>query len=848
MAEIPQPQQIATPAPRPDMDVPQEYPRQIYRPGEAGNALAGLGEAVSKDAGDMLDQQDQMQFATARSAFLQQKASVENSFVGDQDWQTIPQRYKEAMTTAAGETMQSIENPKYQAQFKMQSGDEIAAGSGAMMRLARGKQVDAARGSLANTLETNRVAALTSADNAPALIQSTLGAISGAAANGFVTADEAVEMRQKWTQGYGKGWLMIQPDADQAKLLSNPTAKTGTPADFVDPAERVILGREANQRLKTDAATSQSQFAATASDQIAYLRAGGDPSKVAVTPDSAYAVYGHTPQGDAVAGEITRARKYNGLVREMALAPQSHINDILTKNAPGAAAPSAMTINDAIIGQESGGNPNAPPSVDGAIGPGQMMPGTFKQFAKPSEDINNPGDNRAVAGRAIDHYNQEYGGDAARVAVAYFSGEGNVAPAGSAHPWKTDAKDGNGKSVSSYVSDVTAKVGGASGFREQQQDYNDLRQIAVARTTALRDDPASYAVSADPATGQAYLAAQKSPEAFDAYVHRLNGTYTALEQPTDQRAILPKGDAVATVKSLNTVAPADAVKQIDNLKQVSGRWWPQVYSELAANQLPPMWQAVTIASPQDAQVMVAAMQTGKGHASVGVGVKEDDKKAGGTIDTALDENAGMKSLQGSLAAYGRSGVDLFGGARQAVHQTAMYLMDQNPSLSADDATKRAASMVTGNFDFMPQGDHPPARLPKGSLESAQALTSAALASLKPGDVKPFQGSGVPQEQGGESDDERAGQALYGAKNAWWLTVPANDGGTLLRAVNKETGLPVILANGHKLDVRVSAGTAAPLPQTAAAPATTPIGSADIAAAGGRKLPSAPVVAFKRKGR
>lgn len=122
-------------------------------------------------------------------------------------------------------------------------------------------------------------------------------------------------------------------------------------------------------------------------------------------------------------------------------------------------APTSASLSDAILGQESGHNANAPTSVNGAVGVGQMKPGTFAQYAKPGENINNPQDNAAVSKRAVDDYTVRYNGDASRVAVAYFSGPGNVAPAGSATPYVHDYKDGNGKSVSSYVSDVQGRIG-----------------------------------------------------------------------------------------------------------------------------------------------------------------------------------------------------------------------------------------------------------------------------------------------------------------------------------------------------------------------------------------------------
>jgi hypothetical protein len=115
-------------------------------------------------------------------------------------------------------------------------------------------------------------------------------------------------------------------------------------------------------------------------------------------------------------------------------------------------------LHQAIMGQESGNNPNSPPSVDGAVGQAQIEPATFKQYAKDGESINNPDDNLAVGKRIIDDHYSKYDGDPARTAVAYFSGPGNVAPADSPVPYKHDYKDGNGKSVSSYVADVQKRL------------------------------------------------------------------------------------------------------------------------------------------------------------------------------------------------------------------------------------------------------------------------------------------------------------------------------------------------------------------------------------------------------
>lgn len=140
-------------------------------------------------------------------------------------------------------------------------------------------------------------------------------------------------------------------------------------------------------------------------------------------------------------------------------AADANVMNYVNGVSPMASSGQPMNIQSAILAQESGNNPNVGTSIDGARGVGQIMPATFARFAKPGENINNPDDNRAVSGRILNTYMQKYN-DPARAAVAYFSGEGNVAPPGSPTPWKRDTHDGNNKYVSSYVSDIMGRLGG----------------------------------------------------------------------------------------------------------------------------------------------------------------------------------------------------------------------------------------------------------------------------------------------------------------------------------------------------------------------------------------------------
>lgn len=125
----------------------------------------------------------------------------------------------------------------------------------------------------------------------------------------------------------------------------------------------------------------------------------------------------------------------------------------ITGGSTGGAAP---TLSQIFAQQESSGGKTAPDN------PMQIQQGTFKQFAQPGESWNNVSDRTTVANRVLAGYQQKYGGDLGRIATAYFSGEGNVAPAGSPTPFIKNVSDSNGKSVASYVGDIYGRSGGGS--------------------------------------------------------------------------------------------------------------------------------------------------------------------------------------------------------------------------------------------------------------------------------------------------------------------------------------------------------------------------------------------------
>ena len=225
----------------------------------------------------------------------------------------------------------------------------------------------------------------------------------------------------------------------------------------------------------------------------------------------------------------------------------------------------AAGIVDAIMAQESGGRDGLV-SVDGARGRMQIMPGTWAQYARPGEAIDNPEHNRAVGERIIADLAFRAGGDPARIAVGYFSGPGNIAPFDSPTPWKEDRRDGNGMTVSRYVAQVTARLAPAGTTAAQgEAALTDVR-------ARLADAPLHVRLSAESQVAQhfsrvdAQLGQQRA--VLGQQLRDLEALYgvgqTATAIPESQiRALLPHDQAERTVASLNLArATGDAVSAV----------------------------------------------------------------------------------------------------------------------------------------------------------------------------------------------------------------------------------------------------------------------------------------------
>jgi Transglycosylase SLT domain len=123
-------------------------------------------------------------------------------------------------------------------------------------------------------------------------------------------------------------------------------------------------------------------------------------------------------------------------------------------------------LSDAVLGQESsyGKADTSKPNIQGAVGPGQILPTTFAQYQKegviPKDwDVNNPEHNKVASSLLLSHYYDKYNGDVDKTLAAYHGGEGAVRSDGTIN---LAAKDALGVTNQQYIDGVKQKAGFAN--------------------------------------------------------------------------------------------------------------------------------------------------------------------------------------------------------------------------------------------------------------------------------------------------------------------------------------------------------------------------------------------------
>lgn len=245
------------------------------------SALPGIvsdrsGQIAAEGVADIADifkrrqeRKDRFNYGKARSALLQADIETRRSLESDPDWANYETKYREGMKVARETASAMIKDPQDRAFFDQEANLDVERGALAVHGISKQKEGDADRADLDTALQTNRAAALNASDEGTraSIYKSTFDMLKGAADKGSISQDAGNATWLKWQTDTAEARVAMMPVADRIKLLNNPK---GTIADLIQPDQRVLLLRAAQNEDKENRVRGASQ---QASDTI--YAAGG---------------------------------------------------------------------------------------------------------------------------------------------------------------------------------------------------------------------------------------------------------------------------------------------------------------------------------------------------------------------------------------------------------------------------------------------------------------------------------------------------------------------------------------------------------------------------------------------
>jgi len=173
-----------------------------------------------------------------------------------------------------------------------------------------------------------------------------------------------------------------------------------------------------------------------------------------------------------------------------------------------AKSPEEIAFLKSIFMQESSGGKNTKTSNRGAVGIGQIQPGTFKEVADKGWDISNPIQNAQASARyALKHF-RENGGNTIVAAAGYYGGPGGAAKAKNGQA-VSDPKNTKAPDTLKYGADVTARL------PPWQQYAQDVKKFTTPVHEGMQHIPTPDEVKQD----LYYQEVQKrGPEAMKRYL------------------------------------------------------------------------------------------------------------------------------------------------------------------------------------------------------------------------------------------------------------------------------------------------------------------------------------------
>lgn len=178
-------------------------------------------------------------------------------------------------------------------------------------------------------------------------------------------------------------------------------------------------------------------------------------------------------------------------------------------------------LTDSIFTQESGRGKNTKTSNQGAVGPMQIIPQTFKSFADKGWDISNPEHSARASIRYIQALEKQFGDNPRAVAAAYYGGPkaGNALLNGEAY---RDLKNPNAPNTLQYADKVVSRM---ANWKPEKS------AVPIPKEQAVQQQVQPMSVATSP-PAQASTPIPRFGEGIDTRLSELNALINSQNQRT----------------------------------------------------------------------------------------------------------------------------------------------------------------------------------------------------------------------------------------------------------------------------------------------------------------------------
>jgi soluble lytic murein transglycosylase len=176
----------------------------VRNAGAVGDAVAGIGDQLARTGNQMIEKQDRMAYAAAKTALITADVKTRAELQNDPDYATYDKRYDAAMLAARQQASKLIQSKSDRGLFEMDAGADIERGRAPVQSLATTKRVVARKAVLNDGLETLRDTGRHATDDEThfQIVHTASELITGAEKSGDIDPLEASNLRRTWPAEY----------------------------------------------------------------------------------------------------------------------------------------------------------------------------------------------------------------------------------------------------------------------------------------------------------------------------------------------------------------------------------------------------------------------------------------------------------------------------------------------------------------------------------------------------------------------------------------------------------------------------------------------------------------------